>query len=322
MTDTKLILVGGMSGSGKSTLSQATSRELSRQGVDNVWLHEEMADHPIRSREFGIGSLYDESDFRENVDRLLSDWRRLVAEIASAGRIYVMEGCLYQNIIRYFYEADYPEERIVDFYTRLFEILEPIDPTLVLLYSPDARLTLESVFEERGEWWRELILDPGECRYVKNRQLVGAEGIYEMWRAYQELAKRIHGTIGRRSLFFDVVAEDRGTFLARTMNALDLAPPDALAPTEGSADEMRLIGRYVDPQDESQTIEVRRDEGGLYCRAFWQRMPLVRIQDDRYYISSFPIELSFVPVDGRTTVTLSGNYDWELVGKSLVRETG
>ena len=311
-----------MSGSGKSTLSQAISRELSRQGVDNIWLHEEMIDHPIRSREFGIGSIYDESDFRENVDRLLDDWRRLVSEIGSAGRIYVMEGCLYQNIIRYFFEADYPESRILEFYTRLFEILEPTDPTLILLYSPDARVTLESVFEERGQWWKELILDPGECRYVRNRQLVGSEGIYTMWRAYQALAKRIHGSIGRRSLQFDVIAGDRGAFLARTMDALGLAPPGTLAPSDESARESRLIGRYHDPDDDSQSIEVCRDGRGLFCRAFWQRMPLVQIQDDRYFISSFPIELSFRCIDGRTTVTISGNYDWGLAGKSLVREPG
>ena len=82
----RLILVGGMSGSGKSTLSQAISRELCAQGIANRWMHEEMVDHPIRSREFSHGSLYDPTDFAENIERLLDKWRRLAEETQWADR--------------------------------------------------------------------------------------------------------------------------------------------------------------------------------------------------------------------------------------------
>jgi nucleoside-triphosphatase THEP1 len=320
MVRPKLIVVAGMSGSGKSTLSQQISRQLTLSGIANVWLHEEMVDHPIRSGEFTIGSIYSKKDFQLNLADLLDRWRNLIAGMQNSEAIHVMEGCFYQSIIRYFYEVDFPEERIATFYEDLFACLKPANPLIVFLYSSNPCRTLSSVYAERGQWWKELILDPGESRWLRNRGLSDESGIYLMWEACQRLSRRIHQTIAGQGLMFDVATAERQAILGRVMAHLGLeVQPDTVDRRRTRESEANLIGIYTDPADRSATLEVRLDQQGLYCRAFWRRMPLVPIGPNRYYISSFPIQLRF-DSDGETgVVEVSGNYDWPLSGRTLVR---
>lgn len=54
MKDTRLIVISGISGSGKSTMAHRPTGQLELNDVDHLWLHEEVADHPIRAGEFPL----------------------------------------------------------------------------------------------------------------------------------------------------------------------------------------------------------------------------------------------------------------------------
>ena len=103
MKHSKLILISGMSGAGKSTASQQLAKQYERNSIEQLWLHEEIANHPIREGEFEIGDRLTEEGMAQNIADMYERWTRLVDEIDKSSRVYIMEGCLYQNIVRYFF---------------------------------------------------------------------------------------------------------------------------------------------------------------------------------------------------------------------------
>ncbi len=140
MQEVKLVIICGMSGCGKSTTSQNVSYQYSCNGVPHKWLHEEMKDHPIRwasGGEFSVGDLYTAEGMAANIEDTYDRWESLIDEMTRKGGIYVMEGCLFQNIVRYFIPGGYPEVKIRAYYDRLFEILAPANPHIIHLYRPD-----------------------------------------------------------------------------------------------------------------------------------------------------------------------------------------
>lgn len=126
MKETKLIIVCGMSGVGKSTTAQNISHQYTQNGIKHEWYHEEMKDHPIRwanGGEFTVGDLNTEEGMKLNIEDTYFRWEKLIKEMQIKGGIYVMEGCLYQNIIRYFIPGAYPTEKIIEYYDKLMKIL-------------------------------------------------------------------------------------------------------------------------------------------------------------------------------------------------------
>ena len=315
----KLTIVTGMSGSGKSTVSQRLSLRLEEAGIPNVWIHEESLNHPVRSKEFDTGSLFNALDFERNLNVLLEAWKQLISRVLGSDKPFVMEGCFFQDIIRYFFEAGIEEPRIRRFYKDLEAVLHPAGPFLVFLYSPDAERTLKNVFPARGRRWEDLILDPGECRYFKNNGLAGDEGIYRMWREYQRLSLTIFAELSLRKLKIDVIQNEDGDFPGMVFDSLKL-PIAASAVSSGKpGGDEELTGLYTDETDRSRRLEIIKDSGGLFCRMFWDYMKLEKIEGDTYRIISFPIELEFQNTGGKQTVTISGNYGWDMNGRRLLK---
>jgi hypothetical protein len=49
-------------------------------------------------------------------------------------------------------------------------------------------------------------------------------------------------------------------------------------------------------------------------------MEITEFEQNRFRFSSFPIELKFLQENQKRAVQLIGNYDWDLVGKTLFHE--
>ena len=81
MKHSKLILISGMSGAGKSTTSQQLAKQYERNNIEHLWLHEEIANHPIRDGEFEIGDRLTEEGMALNIADMYERWTRLVDEI-------------------------------------------------------------------------------------------------------------------------------------------------------------------------------------------------------------------------------------------------
>jgi len=316
MRDTKLILITGMSGSGKSTTAQQLARQFKGNGIQHLWLHEEVERHPIRDGEFTVGSLHSAEGMAANVADMYARWARLTAEIEQSGRVYVMEGCLYSNIIRYFFDADYPLEGIREFYDQVTAITASLNPTVVFLQQADVRATLQRAFQVRGESWQRLILDPASFGYFAKREYQGEASIYAMWDEYQAISDAMFERYPGNKLKLVTSDGEWDRHLRRLTEYFGLSyqpQPESIA-----INPERYVGRYLVEPGSERAITFKVVDGVLHCQlSWWSNMRLIPVGSDRFEALSFPIGFEFGFEDGRRSVKVTGSYDWSLTGKTL-----
>ena len=319
--ETKLIIVTGMSGAGKSTTARNLAWQFRANQVPYRCLHEEIRSHPIRDGEFRAAPLDSEAGMERNMQDMFERWARLVRRILRSKHTYILEAVLYENIIRYFFVAGTPQEKVLEYYDRLMQILEPANPAIVFLYRADVRATLEAMYPQRGDWWKNLILDGSGYAYFRDRGLAGEAGVYAMWEAYQALADAAFQRFSGQKIKVDTTVGDWDQSIERTTNFLGLAyhSPKIFPIT----DPQQYCGKYaVQVDGEKSAIEIYFDGTNLYCSAFWPYMKLVPLGRNRFEFSAFPVRLAFIKGPaGFETVKVSGTYDWEIVGTTILRET-
>jgi len=318
--DTKLIVITGMSGAGKSTTAQSLACQYQLNHIRYRWLHEEIRNHPIRAGEFSIGSLCNEKDLDSNIQDMFQRWERLIRRILTSDTVYIMEGVLYDNILRYFYESHSSLEKITWYYDELMKRLAPAQPVVVHLCRANIRATLEALYQMRGEWWKNLILHMDQNQYCRDHGLAGEDGVYAMWQAYQDTAQKMFQRWSGEKIEIDTTAGEWESYIERLTQFLGIEyrPLTKIA----IAEPEKYCGRYrLLLGDQLHTLEISFDGTHLYCQAFWTYMKLLPLGRNRFIFSSFPIRLTFLEnsvgcIEG---VRVRGSYDWEIMGQTLPR---
>lgn len=320
MEDTRLIIVTGISGSGKSTTSKKLAEQYRLNGIRCCWLHEEIRRHPIRDGEFSYGSLKNAADFEYNIQDMYRRWEKLVKRVLRSKSVYVMEGVLYDNIIRYFYINNYPVEKITGYYDRLAQIMAPASPIVVELLRPDVQAGLEPLYPVRGMWWKDLIMDAGDYQYFIDHHLQGEEGVYQMWQDYQALGDAMFERLEGRKIKIDTSAGQWDSYLEQLTGYLGLK---YIRPVDKKMDNpQQYCGRYTVEVDQKQhSIVIDWDGESLVCRSWWPTMRLRYLGGSRFTFCSFPIDLDFRRNGAGqvNTIRVSGIYDWEIVGQTMTR---
>jgi hypothetical protein len=316
--DTRLIIITGMSGSGKSTTARSLACQCRRNAIRHRWLHEEIRNHPIRDGEFTFGSLCSEPDLEANILDMYDRWERLVSRIRATDRVHILEGVLYENILRCFFKSHCPPETIAAYYDELMQRLAPVQPVVVHLCRSDIRATLEAMYPLRGQWWKDLILGPDQNQYFRDHGLVGEDGVYAMWQAYQDTAELQFQRWQGSKIRIDTTAGAWESYIERLTEYLSIKyqAPEAIA----LSDPGKYCGRYgITLGGQLHTLDIKADGEGLYCQAFWPSMKLLPLGGNRFYFASCPIKLTFLedPPGRVRAVRVRGPYDWEIMGKTL-----
>lgn len=314
MLASKLIIVTGISGTGKSTTAKQLAGFIRGNGRNCLYLHEECENHPIRENEFSWGSLTSVDGMDLNCKMMLRKWAGFACGIGETP--VLLEACLYENIVRYFFECDYPEARIIKFYDDLMVLLEPLQPAIIHLRTSDVRQTFERAFAIRGQWWKKLILED-RCSYFLARGYEGDEGNFQLARDYQNIAIKAFDRYRGPKLQIDTLNQDWPAYQQKICDFLQiryLPPPQIKSENNGEYE-----GRYeVVLKGKPSGFEVFSEGGKLWCRSFWPYMELVREGKDRFGFLSFPIDLLFIRENSLVTgVKVRGNYDWGLCGHHL-----
>lgn len=318
MKPTRLIMINGISGTGKSTIARYVSTLLDRHGIDHVYLHEECAGHPIRDGEFTIGDLTDKDDMVANMHDMVQRYQRLKDTIIKDGRPHVMEGCLFEMTIRYLFESSLDEKEILAFYRRIFDVIRPLHTTLVFLHTQHVKVTLNQAFDIRGDWWKTLILDSDNMPYMMNHKLKGAEGVYQMWNDYQALGKQAFDAYQGPKVLGDVSKRDYETIRKQVSYVLGFPYFEEPRPQVHNPDQ------YAGDYHWNHEVRLRIVSTGtsIHAVAFWPVMSLNQVEKDHFRFDAFPIDL-FVIRNAQKDVTairVKGNYDWDIMGKTLLKQ--
>lgn len=314
---TKLIIVTGMSGAGKSTTAQQVAKQYKHNKVPYVWLHEEIRNHPIRDGEFSVASRETEEGMDQNVEEMYSRWSKLADEIAASDKVYVMEGCLYQNIIRYFFDCHYPIEKITLFYDRVMDVLAKLNPTIVFLYRSDVKASFQKAFKIRGDRWKNIILDQDDVGYFSKHEYTGEESIYAMWESYQEVSNAMFERYQGNKI--KLLTSD-GEWDKHIRNLTEYLGLDYIPATIHSIENPeQYCGRYTVEFDGKESwLEIKLVDGELLGQVyFWSNLKLIPLGNHEFEVQSFPAEFAFNLDGPKKSVTVKGIYGWRISGKTL-----
>lgn len=219
-------------------------------------------------------------------------WARLVREIAASEKVYVMEGCLYQTIVRYFLGVHYPE-KITAFYDRIADITAQPNPTIVFLYRRGVESSFEEAFRVRGERWRNQILDPEGEGYFQRHEYAGDESIYAMWEHYQRIAEDMFTRYRCHRIKLCTSEGPWDNHLRRLTQYLGLQFIDQqVLPVQNPE---LYCGTYaLDFDGQESVLDIKLADGALYWEVgWWSNMKLIPLGEHRFGVQSFPVTLTF-----------------------------
>ncbi len=321
MQKPKLIMITGMSGTGKSSTSQQLAKQYELNGIPCCWIHEEIENHSIRKEgEFAIDRLDTEEGMATNIAEMLSRWKALAEEIASSNRVYVMEGCFYQSIVRYFFSSCYSEEQIKYYHSQVLEILDPLKPLIVFLYRAEVKKSLQEAFQVRGEQWKNIILDKENEGYFRYHPYIDEESIYKMYEHYQRLSNEHYEEYQGNKIKLFTADGQWQKHLQSLTEHVGLSYKPRVFPL--AANPEQYAGIYFlegDPQKRRLAFKVL--DGVLYGQtSWWSNMALLYLGNHEYEVLSFPIKYIFHPDRKPKAVTVIESYGWGISGKTLIRK--
>jgi hypothetical protein len=320
MLNTKLIIITGISGTGKSTTAKWLYSVLQKNDIIFNYLHEECEKHPIRTNEFSYGLQTSEADMDINCKMMLSKWAAYRDTILNSGQSVILEACLYENIVRYFFECNYSRIKILQFYDNLMEILEPLLPIIIHLRTSDVINTFQRAFSIRGGKWKDIILKD-RCKYFLEHGYSADEDNYQVAIDYQNLAIMAFDRFRGTKLSLDTNIQDWDAYhneICRFLKIRNITDKPHLLETPQD-----YVGNYeVLINNKVCSFSIVLSEKTLFCRSFWPHMAITYQGNDHFSFESFPIELQFARKEGQiSSVMVSGNYDWGLCGHVLTRTT-
>ena len=244
---------------------------------------------------------------RLNISDLYDRWKSLIEYMNSKGGVFVMDGCLDQNIIRYFMPAAYPAEKIIEFYDELFKIFIDADTCIIHLYRPDVSASYYSAFKVRGEKWEQIITGGN-----KNFDFARISG-------YQELALNITSRYPGEKLLTDTSGGDWKSNIKEICGFLGLKYYERKYLSTINTE--KYTGYYsCNDNGKTEGVNIISEAGELFCSPDWfTHIRMNATNKDEFELSAFPMVFKYSFDGNGAHITVSGNYDWGIAGKTLKR---
>jgi hypothetical protein len=317
--NTELIIVDGHSSVGKSSTSKGVFKQIAL-AHDAYWLHEECEHHPIRHNEFRFGGLDTVEGMEKNRIGMLQKWMAFRDSIKLSGKVCVTEGCLLHAYDRYFIHSLWNDEEICTYFSQVLEVIGDLNPTLVFLYRPDLRKSLEKAFIARGKWWRDLMLKKDDLHvYFRDHTYVDENSMFDAIEFEQIKMMEIFDGLQCSKIKINTTGEHWDQYVQEIIAFFGI--------------EYRKIDPY--PCDLEQYLGAYRWKNGaeaddwvinyddvnhcLYVSIFWPYMPMRCVAEDVFELISFPVELCFKRIKNGLQFTVHGNYEWEYNNQVFIK---
>ena len=232
----KLILVEGLTGSGKSIMAQFISRQLLLSGYPSEWFHEAALDHPL--------SVDDVDDMEVYKSAVLKTWRSFVERALAENKIVVFEACYFNNCLETLFLHTEPLSKIMDFALNLQEIIKPLNPCLIYLVQPDTRKALAVNFSNRGEGFKNFVIDFSVNTPVSQRNnWLGEEGMFTFWEQFVNMTHQAFENLSIKKLRIDNSLRNYPFYENQVLEFLGLTYQAGLQPNKSLLTE--ICGEYL-----------------------------------------------------------------------------
>lgn len=284
-----LILVDGFAGTGKSTTAQRLWLDCVRAGRRARWFHEHERAHPIV--QYGeVAELLRQTPAR--FERGLVDaWQRLAA--STTAEVLILEGAFLQVPVGVMVAMGVPAARIRAVLREIAGILGGVDASLVYLFHPDLRRSLERTGALRGpQWLVEMSAALGASPYGRRHRVHNVRGLATFYERQRAVVESVLPRLALRHLALDA-SDNRWDRRHRRIAALAGVRASA-DPVITKAALLDHAGAYRSPSGLPATITT--DGLRLYAHLPATRaLPLVPVGDvdGHFCAESLPIDFRF-----------------------------
>lgn len=150
-------------------------------------------------------------------------------------KVYIIDSAIFQFQIFTFLLENKPFQELLEFVNHIVDIIEPLNPSLILLYRKDVEETINYLEKDRGSANLEGMYQRDKNLPYYEGKPVGAEGYKQFLRDYNTWANRLFDSLSVKKLSVDITGGNWPANEAKMLSFLDLKLiPDINAyPKEG-----------------------------------------------------------------------------------------
>ncbi len=195
--DYSLIVIDGLPGSGKSTTAEWLTHQLRQNGVDAFWLQETDTSHPLWWYDFWNGKDYQLPDFDNMpseifIEASLKKWKGFAEQTRTVDKTIVAESVFFQNAVAMFLMGGAEPAALREYAREVQNITRGLNPHLVYFHQNDVAGALRRICDLRGkEFEAELFSNMEQFPFLRQRGLMGFEGVSALWREINHLTEAL-----------------------------------------------------------------------------------------------------------------------------------
>ena len=232
----KLIFVEGLTGSGKSIMAQFVSRQLLLSAYPSEWFHEAAFEHPL--------SVDDVEDMGIYKSAVFNIWHEFVKRSLNTEKTHVFDACYFNNCLETLFIHNESVQKIKEFAQNLQEIIKPLNPCLIYLFQPDTRKALEVNFSNRGESFKNFVIDFSEKTPVSQKNnWLGEEGMFTFWEQFVGMTHQVFEILSIKKLRIDNSLKCYSDYEKQVLDFLGLIYQTGPQPDESLLTE--ICGEYL-----------------------------------------------------------------------------
>lgn len=216
------------------------------------------------------------------IDVALEKWEKFVEKQIQLDEVIILDSSIFQFQIYTFVLAEVPFAKLETFINKIYEIVSPLNPSLVYLYRENTEDTIDYLIKDRGLSFLERIWERDrEQPYYQNRP-AGAEGYKMFLNDYGKCAKSLYDTFPFSKLLLEISEGNWNEYVKELLKFYHL--DDIASPTFPFPN-----GRYFN-EELGKSIEISNEicltpDGG--------QKKLLAKSENEFYINDLPVILRY-----------------------------
>jgi len=282
MINTKLIFVDGVPGSGKSTTAQFIARQLEKNGIKVKMYNETDDGHPL-DHDYDI---VDPNEYwTEHLKRFPEQWKEFSNMVENCDCVYVLESCIYQNILWFLFYYDFDRQIIKDFSHQLCRTVIKLNPVIIYFHQQDIESMMKKNCQRRGNAWKQWFTKfPEKSLYCQNRNLFGETGAIKYLDDFQNMAMELFQESNFKKIQIENTAQDWENYRKQIFDILELP----------MIEEKLFDESYVKYCGNYSGVKIYINDNRLCMDGFWTNITLIPLKDDEFQMEGYPIVIKFI----------------------------
>ena len=220
-SNTQLILIEGLPGSGKSSLGQSIATLLQQHRLPATCISELDTNHPVTGK-----PLRQSASRPDFADRCIESWTNFATNQNSES-ITVLEGCFFQNTVRFLIEHEHPDSHLQRYFNSSEAVLAELAPLHIYLSHPNKRDYLRTHLARRKgrETVARIARYTESTPWAVRRSFEGTDALLALYSAYGARCDQLIAGSVYPTLFLDPIQHSQPAVLQRAKRWLLEAEP-------------------------------------------------------------------------------------------------